>query len=110
MVSIGAITQAERDTMKYPRVVSTPGGAQQDDDPDGAGHARSSPSSGTLNITGAAGPHRRPQITTTIKKQNRRRSSTRAKSKLADYPKTTRTGIVSIDPSTGGISGYYGGN
>ncbi|HNP57592.1 MAG TPA: transglycosylase domain-containing protein [Gordonia sp. (in: high G+C Gram-positive bacteria)] len=110
MVSIGAITQAERDTMKYPKVVKyTEGGAQQDDGPMGLVKRQVLAELGTLNITEQQVRTDGLKITTTIKKQNQKALVDAAKSKLADYPKTTRTGIVSIDPSTGGISGYYGG-
>ncbi|GAA3028605.1 transglycosylase domain-containing protein [Gordonia defluvii] len=110
MVTIGALTPADRASLKYPKVVKyREGSTQQDDGPMGLVKRQVLAELGELNITEQQVRTEGLKITTTIDKQNQKAATEAATSKLAEYPKTTRTGIVSIDPGTGGITGYYGG-
>ncbi|GED96006.1 transglycosylase domain-containing protein [Gordonia crocea] len=110
MEAIGVLTAADRAKMVYPKVVKyNEGGATQDDGPMGLVRRQVLNELGELNITEQQVRTEGLKITTTIDKQTQKSLVDAANSKLADYPKTTRTGIVSIDPATGGVRGYYGG-
>ncbi len=109
MVSIGALNAGERASMTYPKVVKyREGGAQKDDGPMGLVKRQVLAELDELGITEQQVRTEGLKITTTIDKKTQN-SLVSAAAKTADYPKTTRTGIVSIDPQTGGIVGYYGG-
>ncbi|QKT08701.1 penicillin-binding protein [Gordonia sp. X0973] len=110
MVSIKALSPTDRAEMKYPKVAKyVEGGNQKDDGPMGLVKRQVVAELGELNITESQVRTEGLRITTTIDKQTQKSLTDAATSKLADYPKSTRTGIVSIDPKTGGVRGYYGG-
>jgi membrane peptidoglycan carboxypeptidase len=50
------------------------------------------------------------QITTTIDPKTQSAAVDAAKKTLADQPQNLRTAVVSVDPRTGGVRAYYGGD
>ncbi|MFT4201601.1 transglycosylase domain-containing protein [Gordonia sp. (in: high G+C Gram-positive bacteria)] len=110
MVETGSLTAADKAKIKYPKVKKyVEGGDQKDDGPMGLIKRQVLDELNDLNITETQVRTEGLKITTTISKKVEDGLIDAANDKLADYPKQTRTGIVSIDPQTGGVAGYYGG-
>lgn len=108
LVKIKAITPEQRKTLSYPKVLN---------------HKNSINNSGSLGLIrlqvlrelkslGIAEQQLNTQgykITTTIDKKVQNANTTSVLNNLNGQPKTMRTAVVSIDPRTGGVKGYYGG-
>ncbi|MFT3901307.1 MAG: transglycosylase domain-containing protein [Gordonia sp. (in: high G+C Gram-positive bacteria)] len=110
MVETGSLSATDRAGMKYPKVLKYKEGAgQKDDGTMGLIKRRVLDELDELNITEQQVRTEGLKITTTISKKVQNSLTEAADDKLEDYPKSTRTGIVSIDPRTGGVAGYYGG-
>jgi len=111
MVTQGWLTAADRAAQTYPRTVPPPGArAGAADGPEGliANRVRqeldaAGISEQQLNTEGL-------QITTTVNQQNQQAAVTSAQQALMGQPPNLRSAVVSIDPRTGGVKAYYGGD
>ncbi|MED5803751.1 transglycosylase domain-containing protein [Gordonia sp. Z-3] len=110
MVSTGALTPTDRAGMQYPKVPAAR--AQSDDTPGANGliKRRVLAELGELNISEQQVRTEGLKITTTIDPQVQRSVVSAANGKLEGEPNKLRTSVVSIDPRTGGVKGYFGGN
>lgn len=110
MVAIGALPQAERAAMKYPKVPPYREATTNDDQgPNGLIKRQVLSELETLNISEQQVRTEGLKITTTIDPKMQAAAVEAATNKLEGEQKTTRTAIVSVDPATGGIRGYFGG-
>ncbi|MCK5755436.1 MAG: penicillin-binding protein, partial [Mycobacterium sp.] len=111
MVTIGALTPQDEASLKYPQV-ATPR--------DTSGNVTSGPNGlikqqvlaelNSLNISEQDVQTEGLKITTTIDPQVQRSLVSAANDELDGEPKNIRDAAVSIDPSTGAVRGYFGGN
>ncbi|GAC66880.1 transglycosylase domain-containing protein [Gordonia soli] len=111
MVGIGALTPSDRASLKYPRVAGVPD-ALSDDTPGTNGLIKRQVLAelGKLNISEQQVRTEGLKITTTIDPKVQRSVVEAANGKLEGEPKDIRDAAVSIDPRTGGVKGYFGGN
>ncbi|MFC0315958.1 transglycosylase domain-containing protein [Gordonia phosphorivorans] len=110
MVTTGALTQAERDEQKFPKVIEPK--TTVDDSakgPDGLIKRQVLAELETLNITEQDVRTEGLKITTAIDPKVQDALEDAAKEKMSGEPKNLRTASVSVDPQTGGIQGYFGG-
>ncbi|NMO03478.1 penicillin-binding protein [Gordonia sp. TBRC 11910] len=111
MVSIGALDKTERAAMKYPKVPAyREDSTTADPGPNGLIKRQVLAELESLNISEQQVRTEGLKITTTIDPKVQAAVVSAAKNKLQGEQKTTRTAIVSIDPATGGVRGYYGGS
>jgi membrane peptidoglycan carboxypeptidase len=110
MVATGAMKPSDRAAQKYPKVPNAR--AQSDDTPGANGliKRRVLAELGALNISEQQVRTEGLKITTTIDPQVQRSVVKAANGQLEGEPKKLRTSVVSVDPRTGGIKGYFGGN
>ncbi|MDY6808212.1 MAG: transglycosylase domain-containing protein [Actinomycetota bacterium] len=110
MVSTGALAPTDRAAMQYPKVPAAR--AQGDDTPGANGLIKRQVLAelGELNISEQQVRTEGLKITTTIDPKVQRSVVAAANGKLEGEPKKLRTSVVSIDPRTGGVQGYFGGN
>ncbi|MGV9827496.1 transglycosylase domain-containing protein [Gordonia sp. NPDC003429] len=120
MVQIGALTKAERDEMQYPKVAPQPAAAAETPGPNGLIKRQVLAELANLNISEAQVRTEGLKITTTIDPQVQNAAVQAACRQNKIYPcdngilngepAKLRTAVVSIDPRTGGVQGYYGGD
>ncbi|MFW0797137.1 transglycosylase domain-containing protein [Gordonia sp. CPCC 205515] len=110
MVSTGALTPTERASMKYPNVPAYKPASTDTPGPNGLIKRQVLAELGKLNISEQQVQTEGLKITTTIDPQTQKAVVDAAKNKLDGEPDDLRTGVVSIDPQTGGVKGYFGGN
>jgi peptidoglycan glycosyltransferase len=112
MVTIGAITKEEADAQQYPKVADPQAitGDPASDGPNGLIKQQVLAELGTLNISEEEIRTGGLRITTTIDPQVQRANVTAANDLREGEPRDIRTSVVSIDPRTGGVKGYFGGN
>ncbi|MGV9709590.1 transglycosylase domain-containing protein [Gordonia sp. NPDC003424] len=110
MVTTGALTPTERASMKYPNVPAYKPTSTDTPGPNGLIKRQVLAELGKLNISEQQVQTEGLKITTTIDPQTQKAVVDAARNKLDGEPDEIRTGIVSIDPRTGGVKGYYGGN
>lgn len=112
MVTIGAINREEADAQQYPKVVDTQAvaGDPASDGPNGLIKQQVLAELGTLNISEEEIRTGGLRITTTIDPQVQRANFTAANDLREGEPPELRTSVVSIDPRTGAVRGYFGGN
>ncbi|WP_218715856.1 transglycosylase domain-containing protein [Nocardia sp. MH4] len=111
MVSGNNLPAAERASMQYPQVVALASlnDSNQDEGPGGLVKNQ------VLKELSAAGISEQQlnteglQITTTIDPKAQEAAVNAAQSKLQGEPENLRTAVVSIDPRTGAVRAYYGG-
>ncbi len=111
MVTIGALTPQDEASLKYPQVAPPR---------DTSGNVTSGPNGlikqqvlaelNSLNISEQDVQTEGLKITTTIDPQVQRSVVSAANGQLEGEPKNIRDAVVSIDPSTGAVRGYFGGN
>ena len=111
MVTIGALSPSDEATLKYPKVAAVK---------DVSGSVTSGPNGliktqvlAELNSLGISEQDVQTEglkITTTIDPQVQRSVVSAANGQLEGEPKNIRDAVVSIDPKTGGVKGYFGGN
>lgn len=111
MVTIGALTPQDEASLKYPRVAAPR---------DTSGNVTSGPNGlikqqvlaelNSLNISEQDVQTEGLKITTTIDPQVQRSVVSAANGQLEGEPKNIRDAVVSIDPGTGAVRGYFGGN
>lgn len=111
MVTTGALTPQDEAAQRYPRVVPPR---------DTSGNVTSGPNGlikqqvlaelNTLNISEQAVQTEGLKITTTIDPQVQRSVVSAANDELKGEPENIRDAVVSIDPRTGAVQGYFGGN
>ncbi|WP_186817549.1 transglycosylase domain-containing protein, partial [Nocardia neocaledoniensis] len=112
MVAGNNLPAAERASMQYPQVVSL---ADNDDETQNSG-PEGLIKNQVLKELSAAGISEQQlnteglQITTTIDPKAQAAAVNAAQSKLEGEPENLRTAVVSIDPRTGAVRAYYGGN
>ncbi|WMM75231.1 penicillin-binding transpeptidase domain-containing protein [Rhodococcus pyridinivorans] len=111
MVAAGTLDAAERSGMKYPAYVPIAelDNGDQSSGPEGliknqvlAELSREGIDENLLNTAGL-------QITTTIDPQAQQSAVEAAQSNLEGEPEELRTAVVSVDPRSGAIRAYYGG-
>lgn len=110
MVSTGALTPTDRAAMKYPNVPAYKPASTDTPGPNGLIKRQVLAELGKLNISEQQVQTEGLKITTTIDPQTQKSVVDAAKDKLDGEPDDLRTGVVSIDPGTGGVKGYFGGN
>ncbi|GAB2661083.1 transglycosylase domain-containing protein [Gordonia jinhuaensis] len=111
MVKIGAITQQQADTMEYPKVLNqSPTEVGVTQGPAGLIKSQVLSELSSLNISEQEVRTEGLKITTTIDPQVQRALVNNANGKLDGEPDNLRTAAVSIDPRTGAVRGYFGGN
>ncbi|MFE7796632.1 transglycosylase domain-containing protein [Nocardia sp. NPDC057440] len=111
MVAGGSLKAEERQGMQYPQVVpvSTTKDKSLDSGPEGLIKSQ------VLTELSAAGISEQQlntaglQITTTIDPKMQEATVNAARSKMQGEPEKLRTAVVSVDPKTGGVRAYYGG-
>ncbi|WP_420107356.1 transglycosylase domain-containing protein [Nocardia asteroides] len=112
MVAGNNLPAAERASMQYPQVVSL---AANDDETQNSG-PEGLIKNQVLKELSAAGISEQQlnteglQITTTIDPKAQEAAVKAAQSKLEGEPENLRTAVVSVDPRTGAVRAYYGGN
>lgn len=112
MVTTGAITQAERDSMEYPETTD-PALNRTNTEADGPNSLVKNHVIAELEekgITEADVSTRGLQITTTIDPQAQNAVIEAMRSQLEGQNDNLRTAAVSVDPATGGVRAYYGGD
>ncbi|MGW5308673.1 transglycosylase domain-containing protein [Nocardia thailandica] len=111
MVDGGNLSATDRAAMQYPKVVpaASVGEAAMDNGPEGliknrvlAELSEAGINEQQLNTAGL-------QITTTIDAKAQEAAVTAARGKLQGEPENLRTAVVSIDPKSGAVRAYYGG-
>ncbi|WP_438822728.1 transglycosylase domain-containing protein [Nocardia barduliensis] len=112
MVSAGSLNAAERQSLQYPTVVplASTRDKEQDSGPEGLVKtqvlkelAAAGISEQQLNTSGL-------QITTTIDPKAQQAAVDAVNKNMDGEPENLRTAVVSIDPRTGAVRAYYGGN
>ncbi|MFE7747050.1 transglycosylase domain-containing protein [Nocardia sp. NPDC057455] len=112
MVSAGNLSTGERQSLQYPPVVplASTQDKEQDSGPEGLVKtqvlkelAAAGISEQQLNTSGL-------QITTTIDPKAQQAAVDAATKNMDGEPENLRTAVVSIDPRTGAVRAYYGGN
>lgn len=111
MVSSGNLPAAERANMQYPQVVpvASLGDKSLDQGPEGLIKSK------VLEELSAAGISEQQlnteglQITTTIDPQAQQAAVDAVTSNMDGEPENLRTAVVSVDPQTGAVRAYYGG-
>ncbi|MGY1864729.1 MULTISPECIES: transglycosylase domain-containing protein [Nocardia] len=112
MVSAGSLNAAERQGLQYPQVVSLAStrDKEQDSGPEGLVKtqvlkelAAAGISEQQLNTSGL-------QITTTIDPKAQQAAVDAVNKNMDGEPENLRTAVVSVDPRTGAVRAYYGGN
>lgn len=111
MVAGGNLATGERQAMQYPAVVplASLGDSDLDQGPEGLIKTQ------VLRELSAAGISEQQlntdglQITTTIDPQMQEAAVNAARTKMEGEPEQLRTAVVSIDPRTGAVRAYYGG-
>ncbi|MGD9987052.1 transglycosylase domain-containing protein [Pseudonocardia sp.] len=111
MASQGWITAADKAQVRFPETVARKvvgGGAPGDS----RGHVVNSVRDelGALGITDQEFSQEGLRITTTIDPRRQQQAVDAAHAGLAGQPDNLRSAVVAIDPSTGGITAYYGGD
>ncbi|MFI1463894.1 transglycosylase domain-containing protein [Nocardia carnea] len=112
MVAEGNLDRNERTGMTYPEVLSSSAAAGQKTDSSGPeGHIKAQVlrelsdagiSEQQMNTAGL-------QITTTIDHQAQEAAVNAARTNMEGEPDTLRTAVASIDPKSGAVRAYYGG-
>ncbi len=112
MVTTGAITKEEADAQQYPKVIDQEieTGDPASNGPNGLIKRQVLAELGTLNISEEEIRTGGLRITTTIDPQVQSANVSAANELREGEPKDIRTAVVSIDPKTGGVQGYFGGN
>ncbi|MFT4043171.1 MAG: transglycosylase domain-containing protein [Gordonia sp. (in: high G+C Gram-positive bacteria)] len=120
MVDIGALTKTQREQTRYPKVAPQPAAQTETPGPNGLIKRQVMAELGRLNITEQQVRTEGLKITTTIDSQTqnaavqagcrRNKIYPCADGILNGEPAELRTAVVSIDPRTGGVKGYYGGD
>ncbi|GAC50011.1 transglycosylase domain-containing protein [Gordonia aichiensis] len=120
MVQIGSLKQSERASMQYPKVYPQPAAAVETPGPNGLIKRQVMAELNKLNISEQQVRTEGLKITTTIdpKAQNAAVQAACRENKiyscdngvLNGEPDKIRDAVVSIDPKTGGVRGYYGGD
>ncbi|MFC8046104.1 transglycosylase domain-containing protein, partial [Nocardia sp. NPDC057353] len=111
MVTGGNLQQAERQSMQYPAVVPLASLTDNDLDQGPEGLVKTQ----VLRELSAAGISEQQlntdglQITTTIDPQMQEAAVNAARTKMEGEPEQLRAAVVSIDPRTGAVRAYYGG-
>ena len=120
MVGIGALTKAERESMKYPKVAAAPAATGETVGPNGlikrqvlaelasVGISEQDVRTGGLKITTTINPQVQNSVVQAACRQNKIYKCPNGI--LNGEPSEIRTSVVSINPQTGGVEGYYGGN
>ncbi|WP_159841271.1 transglycosylase domain-containing protein [Nocardia sp. CY41] len=112
MVSLGSLNTAERQGLQYPQVVplASTRDKEQDSGPEGLIKtqvlkelAAAGISEQQLNTAGL-------QITTTIDPKAQQAAVDAVNKNMDGEPENLRTAVVSVDPRTGAVRAYYGGN
>gem|GEM_PF-138144 len=114
MVSVGNLPAAQRTAMKYPQVLPVGGGATDKNDPDSGPNglikrqvmtelAAAGISDTQINTEGL-------QITTTIDAKAQQSMVDAVHKNIKGQRPEVRTAAVSVDPKTGGVKAYYGGD
>ncbi|MBF6223530.1 penicillin-binding protein [Nocardia abscessus] len=112
MVSAGSLNAAERQGLQYPQVVplASTRDKEQDSGPEGLVKtqvlkelAAAGISEQQLNTSGL-------QITTTIDPKAQQAAIDAVNKNMDGEPENLRTAVVSVDPRTGAVRAYYGGN
>ncbi|MGI6795966.1 transglycosylase domain-containing protein [Gordonia sihwensis] len=110
MVSIGALSKSDRDAQKFPKVAKVKDQtAEANEGPNGLIKRQVLAELEKLGITEQQVQTSGLKITTSIDPKVQKALVSAARNKLDGEPKNLRTASVSIDPATGGIQGYYGG-
>ncbi|GAC80366.1 Membrane carboxypeptidase (penicillin-binding protein) [Gordonia malaquae] len=112
MVDIGFLQKADRDTQKFPKIAAVKAADSSDvkSGPNGLIERKVLAELDTLDITEQDVRTGGLTITTSIRPQVQNALVSQARSVMTGEPKELRTASVSIDPATGGIVGYFGGN
>ncbi|GGK53708.1 transglycosylase domain-containing protein [Nocardia camponoti] len=112
MVAGGNLSETERAAMQYPQVVTLASTVDKSQDGGPEGLIKQQ----VLRELSAAGISEQQlntaglQITTTIDEKAQAAAVKAAQGKLEGEPENLRTAVVSVDPRSGAVKAYYGGN
>ncbi|GEE00728.1 penicillin-binding protein 1A [Gordonia spumicola] len=112
MVDIGFMTKADRDSQKFPKVAAVKEADSTDtkSGPNGLIERKVLAELESLGISEQQVRTGGLKITTGIKPQVQNALVSGARSVMEGEPKELRSASVSIDPATGAVVGYFGGN
>ena len=112
LVDMGAITREEREGAKFPetRDPASYSAYTEATGPNGLIKNQVMQELEKVGITEEDVTMRGLQITTTIDPRVQQEILDNAESQLAELQDDARTGVVAIDPSSGAVRGYYGGD
>ena len=110
MVSTGALSKADRAAQKFPKLSKGKINTSTDNDgPNGLIKRQVLAELERIGISEQEVQTAGLKVTTTIEPQIQKALVAASRGKLEGEPKNLRTASVSVDPATGGIKGYYGG-
>ncbi|MGB3698757.1 MAG: transglycosylase domain-containing protein [Gordonia sp. (in: high G+C Gram-positive bacteria)] len=110
MVATGALSQADRQAQTFPKVAKVKDDSSTGNEgPNGLIKRQVLAELDKLGITEQQIQTSGLKITTAIDPQVQKSLVSASRNKLEGEPKNLRTASVSVDPSTGGVVGYYGG-
>ncbi|MFZ2177565.1 MAG: transglycosylase domain-containing protein [Rhodococcus sp. (in: high G+C Gram-positive bacteria)] len=111
MVTAGTLEQSARSGMQYPPYVplAAVDNGNQDDGPEGLIKSQVLRELGEAGISEQLLNTEGLQITTTIDPAAQAAAVEAVRSNMKGEPGDLRTGVVSVDPRTGGVRAYYGG-
>jgi membrane peptidoglycan carboxypeptidase len=112
MAAQGWLSPAERESARFPQTVERRSGAARGVPTDNRGHVvrRVTSELESLGITEEDIAQEGLRITTTIDPRRQRQAVSAAHAALTGQPVNLRSAMVAIDPATGGVLAYYGGD
>ncbi|WP_045824841.1 transglycosylase domain-containing protein [Williamsia herbipolensis] len=111
MVTIGALTPSDEATLQYPKVAAPrDSSGTTTTGPNGLIKQQVLAELSSLNISEQDVQTEGLKITTTIDPKVQRSVVSAANGQLEGEPSNVRDAVVSIDPNTGAVKGYFGGN
>ncbi|MBP2368772.1 transglycosylase domain-containing protein [Pseudonocardia parietis] len=111
MAQQGWISEADRKAAVFPETIPPENTSRSSSLTDERGHILNAVRSelGSLGISEQAFAQGGLQVTTTIAPQRQQELTEAVRGEMEGQPEILRSGAVAIDPQTGGIVGYYGG-
>ncbi|OSY41775.1 MULTISPECIES: transglycosylase domain-containing protein [Pseudonocardia] len=112
MAQQGWISREDREAAQFPETIPPENTSRSSSLTDERGHILNAVRSelGSLGISEQAFAQGGLQVTTTVDPQRQEQLTESVRAKMEGQPEELRTGAVAIDPRTGGIVAYYGGD
>lgn len=110
MVATGSLSQADRDAQKFPKIAKIKDDSSTvNEGPNGLIKRQVLAELEELGISEQEVQTSGLKVTTSIDPKVQKSVVAASRGKLEGEPKSLRTATVAIDPQTGGVAGYYGG-